>query len=428
MIARAVRRIYVPPLPRRVWALEGAGLLSAMGNGFVLPFLVIYLHEVRGFSLPAAGGVVSLIGAASVVVSPLSGRLVDHLDPRVLTATAVLLAAVATASMAFVTTLSQALVLGAALGVAHGLFRPSERTLMAAIVPAEARHQLFALQGVTGNLGIGIGAVCGGLVVSTAHPHSFTVVFLADAATFLPYVPVLSLLPRVRPAAGTTGPRRGYSEVFRARAFLALVGIDTALVLAGDSQFSSMLPVFAKEHAGVSEHLIGLLFLVNTASIVALQLPLARVMEGKRRMPGLATMCVLWAGVWVLVLASGRTATVSLAAAGLLIAAAVFAIGECLDGAIDRPLVADLAPEDLRGRYFAVHSSSSQLGFTLGPVLGGVLLAESPEALWLPAAIICGACAFAALALEPHLPRSASRTPRAVTPTPKVTAAERIAS
>src|ERR1041385_2032647 len=134
-----------------------------MGNGFVLPFPLIYLHEVRGFSLPAAGGVVSLIGAASVVVSPVSGWLVDRFDPRLLTAPAVLLAAVATGSLAFITTLSQALVLAAALGVAHGLFRPSERTLMAAIVPPESRHQLFALQGAMGNLGIGIGAVCGGL-------------------------------------------------------------------------------------------------------------------------------------------------------------------------------------------------------------------------------------------------------------------------
>jgi MFS family permease len=425
--ARAFRRIYMPPLPKRVWLLEGAGLLSAMGNGFVLPFLVIYLHEVRGFSLPAAGGVVSLIGAASVVVSPLGGWLVDRFDPRILTATAVLLAAVATASMAFITTLSQALVLAAALGVAHGLFRPSERTLMTAIVPPESRHQLFALQGAMGNLGIGIGAVCGGLVVSTAHPDSFTVVFLADAATFLPYVPVLSLLPRIRTTAGTV-VRRGYSQVFRARAFLALVAIDTLLVLAGDSQFSSMLPVFAKEHAGVSEHLIGLLFLVNTASIVALQLPLARLMEGRRRMPGLAAMCVLWAGVWLLVLASGRATTVSLAAAGLLTAAAVFAIGECLDGAIDRPLVADLAPEDLRGRYFAVHSSSSQLGFTLGPVLGGILLAASPNALWVSAAVVCGGCAFAALALEAHLPKTASRTPRAAPPPTPVAAAEQVAS
>jgi hypothetical protein len=34
-----------------VWALEAGGLVNAFGNGFVYPFLFIYLHNVRGFSL-----------------------------------------------------------------------------------------------------------------------------------------------------------------------------------------------------------------------------------------------------------------------------------------------------------------------------------------------------------------------------------------
>ena len=63
----------------------------------------------------------------------------------------------------------------------------------------------------------------------------------------------------------------------------------------------------------------------------------------------------------------------------------------------------------------------------LAPV-GGILLATSPNALWIPAAVVCGGCAFAALALEPHLPRSASRTPRAAPPPQTVVAAERVAS
>ena len=67
-------------------------------------------------------------------------------------------------------------------------------------------------------------------------------------------------------------------------------------------------------------------------------------------------------------------------------------------------------------------------GFTLGPVLGGILLATSPQALWIPAAVVCGGCAFAALALEPHLPKAASRTPRAASPLTPVAAAEQIAS
>jgi hypothetical protein len=39
-----------PRLPREVWILQGGGLLNSFGNGLVLPFLIIYLHNVRGRS------------------------------------------------------------------------------------------------------------------------------------------------------------------------------------------------------------------------------------------------------------------------------------------------------------------------------------------------------------------------------------------
>ena len=39
-----------PQLPRDVYVLQSGGLLNAFGNGIVLPFLIIYLHNVRGMS------------------------------------------------------------------------------------------------------------------------------------------------------------------------------------------------------------------------------------------------------------------------------------------------------------------------------------------------------------------------------------------
>lgn len=52
---RAYLRSLDPRLPRDVYALQAGGLLNAFGNGVVLPFLIIYLHNVRGISLGAAG-------------------------------------------------------------------------------------------------------------------------------------------------------------------------------------------------------------------------------------------------------------------------------------------------------------------------------------------------------------------------------------
>src|SRR4051812_26401838 len=42
-------------LPRAVYVLQSGLVLNALGNGAAAPFLVIYLHDVRGFSLAVAG-------------------------------------------------------------------------------------------------------------------------------------------------------------------------------------------------------------------------------------------------------------------------------------------------------------------------------------------------------------------------------------
>ena len=55
------------------------GLINAFGNGVILPFLFIYLHNVRGIAL----GPVGLIVATNAVVSLVAGPLFGSMDrPR----------------------------------------------------------------------------------------------------------------------------------------------------------------------------------------------------------------------------------------------------------------------------------------------------------------------------------------------------------
>ena len=56
------------------------------------------------------------------------------------------------------------------------------------------------------NLGIGLGAVIGGLIATTADPSSFTRLFLLDAATFLVFAAVLSTIRE--PVAGPEDEER----------------------------------------------------------------------------------------------------------------------------------------------------------------------------------------------------------------------------
>src|SRR3954466_4477988 len=77
----------IPRLPRDVYVLQTGGLLNAFGNGVVLPFLIIYLHNVRGISLGLAGLAAATQSAMALASGFLAGTLSDRIGPkRVLTA------------------------------------------------------------------------------------------------------------------------------------------------------------------------------------------------------------------------------------------------------------------------------------------------------------------------------------------------------
>jgi MFS family permease len=122
---------------------------------------------------------------------------------------------------------------------------------------------------------------------------------------------------------------------------------------------------------------------------------------------GLALMCLAAASGWLLVELGGVVAAVPLLVLGVVFIRA----GECLYDSIYGPLVADLAPEGMTGRYMAASGFAWQLGFITMPVVAGGLLSVEPFALW-PA--VAGVAAFAsayALRLERLLPVEARLTP-----------------
>ena len=168
------------------------------------------------------------------------------------------------------------------------------------------------MQRVVMNLGIGLGALAGGLIATTESPGSFTVLFLLNSLTFVVYVGVmLALVPAPsldRGSARAAAAAGSYRDVLRHRAFVAVIGLNALFIFAGFSGFE-LLPVYAKNEAAVSETQIGLVFLVNTIVIVLLQLPIARFAQGRRRMPALGLLGLMWAAAWLIVpIAGSKTA------------------------------------------------------------------------------------------------------------------------
>lgn len=408
-------RTYFPPLPRPVLTLQAGGLVNSFGNGMVIPFMFIYLHNVRGIALGVTGLIVATHAVTSIVAGPAFGSQIDRFGGKVMLAIALGVLTIGYAGYPLVHVPWQGFVVAVVSGIGVGGFWPSQSTLITGHTPPEQRPAAFAMQRVVMNLGIGLGALAGGLIASTSSPGTFTLLFLLDAATFLVYAGVmLALVPEPALTSGHADRGSGsYREVLRHRAFLWIVLLNSLFIFAGYSGFD-VLPVYAKNDAGLTENQIGLLFFLNTMVIVVAQLPIASAVRGHRRMPTLALFGVLWCGAWLLVPIAGAT---SPGAAFLILAVvmSVFAVGQCLHGAVAGPLAADLAEPRLMGRYMALNALSWQIGFALGPALGGLGLAASPTGVWIAAAVLCGVGAAAALLVEDVLPRSARRTP---VPTP----------
>jgi MFS family permease len=399
-----------PRLPRAVWTMEAGGLANAFGNGLAFPFLFIYLHNVRGFGLDTVGLIVATSALAGIATIPVSGAIVDRLGGRRVLAVSLVLLAVGFGFLPLVREPWHALVLMAVAGVGNGAFWPSQSTLLAGLAPVERRHAAYGLQRVTRNLGIGLGGLTGGLIATTESATSYTVLFTLDALTFLVFIVVLRFVPDppLPPREGELGAR--YREVLRDRVFLGVVGLNALWVAAGYAMFE-LLPVYAKNEADVTERAIGVIFFVNTVAIVVGQLPLVKLLEGRRRMLALSLMTVIWACAWLIVLAGGLWFAGAAAALVFGLGAVIFGLGECFHGPTQGALVADLAPDRVRGRYMAFSTLSWEVGFAVGPAVGGFVLDASPNALWLLAAATCLLAGLGALLLERRVPVALRLTP-----------------
>lgn len=402
-----------PELPRQVWVLQAGGLANFFGNGMVIPFLIIYLHNVRGISLALAGLVAATNAVAGLVSGALGGALVDRIGPRATLAGALVIMAGAFSAFPLITETWHAFALNALAGLGSGAFWPSQSSLLTRLTPANRRHQAFAQQRVTMNLGFGLGGLAGGLIATAESAETFTVLFLLDGASFLVFAAILLRLPAGHAPGRTPGARPAgrYADVLRNRPFTGFLALNVLFIAVGIVPLSELFPVFVKNEAGVTETGIGLIFLVNTLTIVLTQVPIARALEGRRRMPVLAAMGVLWGAVWLVVLLVGATLTGLVATLVLVAAMMAFALGECLHGAVQGPMVVDLADPRLLGRYMALSSISWQVAFILGPAVGGFVLHSEPLALWAIAAGLCIVGAGWSLRLERRLPRAAWTTP-----------------
>ena len=99
--------------------------------------------------------------------------------------------------------------------------------------------------------------------------------------------------------------------------------------------------------------------------------------------------------------------------------AIVFAIAECIHIVVLGPLVADMAPAHLLGRYLSLYSLTFTGSLALGPAIGGLLLQTDPDAIWWGGALAALLAGAVLLRLGDRIPDTLDQAPSRLVSAPE---------
>jgi MFS family permease len=407
---RPTLRSFWEDLPREGRMLLSIVALQFIGSGLVMPFQVVYLHQVRHIPLGTTGLLLALPPLGAFLATGPAGAAIDRIGARIVLLTTLVLMILGDLTLVVADDVPRAAVGLTLLGIGQGISWPASNALVAAVIPPGQQQRYFGLNFTLLNLGFGIGGVLGGVVVDVHKVWTCQGLFIVDAVGYLPAIALLVIPLRHiagRPAPHPEAPKASYAEVVRRPAVPTMLLLGFAAAFVGYAQLSSGFTAFATSVAGASTHAIGFAFALNTLVIVVLQMLVLQRIEGRRRTRVIAVMAAVWTCSWLLLGAAG----VLHAGAAVLVclSAGVFGLGETLLQPTIPTIVNDLADDHVRGRFNALSSAMMQLPSMVAPPIAGVLIA-GPS--WVYIALLVLGCAvvgwLAIGRLEPQLPDSAN--------------------
>lgn len=360
----AMRRIHV------------GNALSAFGLGFTVPYLYVYVAQVRGLGAMTAGLVLAVFAVAALIVLPFAGRAIVRRGPLPVLLAALVTAAIGALSLGLSSGAASVLLSAAALGAGQAVMQPALATMIVDCSTMETRSRAFAMQFFLQNLGLGVGGLIGGHLVDTTKAGSFTLLFSLEAVMFLLLVAVMATVrmpraPRIEGAPAQSA-RGSWKELLGNRAMVQLCVLGFVLFFACYGQFESGLSAYGVEAAGISTSTLGTALAANTLVIVVAQFAVLRFVERRKRTRVIASVGLIWAVAWAVAAYAGLgNGSQAMATAAFVSTYALFGLGEAMLSPTLAPLVADLAPAGMAGQYNSAFALVKQLALAVGPAVGG---------------------------------------------------------
>lgn len=369
----------------KVWILAAGRLLSEIGTGFTLFYAPIFFVNQVGLSSTLVGIALGSGSISGVIGRFLGGQLSDSPTwgrRKTLLASAAI--SVLADMVLALTANFPTLILGNLLmGFGIGMYWPATEAAIIDLTNPEQRNEAFAVTRLADSLGLSLGVVLGGVLISNSG--NYRALFMIDGVSFVVFFGVIYFAIaetyQFTPEQLKSQTENGWSLALRDRTLMVFVAVNVLFTIYL-SQVQSTMPLYFKNFVqltdtemGFSAKVISGLFTWHITFAAICQLPAAWLLNRFNRITGLSLSCLLWGIGFVLVWVTGNISDNHLIWAILTLG--VMSLGMITYTPIASGLVADLAPESLRGVYFSINSQCWAIGYFIGPPLGGWALDHS---------------------------------------------------
>ncbi|MFD0693191.1 MDR family MFS transporter [Paenibacillus sp. GCM10027628] len=355
----------IPAFHPVAWGVIIGTFLSRTGFFMTLPFLGIYLGNVKGIDPATIGAILAVSLFVGTLCSFIGGALSDRLGRYPVMISSMAIWSLVFVGFAFADATWMFFLLSACNGLCRSVFEPTARALLADVTPAERRTDAFNARYFAINIGGAIGPLVG-LKLGIGGSSSL-LPFMVSAGIYLVYaIALVSLMlifkQKFQEKSAPVSIKQMMQIVFTDKIFLYFL-LGNIFVAGAYSHLDTTLSQFIG-HDRVEAY--SFLFIINTLSVLVFQYPLAKVMKRFSSLTALKAGCLLF-GLGLFGFGIFHNMLM------LTLSMVVFTIGEILCFVIGDVLIGEIAPEHLRGAYYGA-SGFAFIGQSICAWLGGILL------------------------------------------------------
>lgn len=368
------------------WLLMVASFVDMLGGSLVFPFFSLFLTQKFDVGMTEVGTMFLVWALTSGLIgNTVGGALADKLGRKTNIIFGLIASALSALMMIVIDDLFWFYIIIGVIGIFEDIAGPARQAMIADLVPENLRGDAYGLFRIIFNLAATIGPAIGGFMAS----RSFEMLFIVDVFISLGVaVFVFFLLPETKPEVAEEDKKeqtllqtfKGYSVVFKDKLYILFIIVSAFSTLMYFNMNSSM-SVYLVNFRGITPAQFGYILTLNAGMVVILQIFFTRLTAKWRPLLTIAFGNILYV--------IGFTMYGIFDAYYMyVIAMIIITIGEMIYAPKEQTIVANIAPEHMRGRYMAIRNFSWILPISVGPLGAGLIMDNlDPRYVWFAAGI-----------------------------------------